>query len=577
MAQRRQKVKQVRPATANLAESVTRSDLDYLHAQRLQLEMQTHFTERLAEIEIAFENQGWQALTGAKGWTFSRDFLKKSMEFARKCYIENPLINRAVDLQALYVWALGVEMSSSNDDAMDVVNRFFNDPKNKNVIGTLSARMQIETEQQLTGNTFFAFFTNSYTGNTRLRTIEPDEIVDIYCNPEDSKEPWFYKRSYSPSPGEDPVTVWLVDINYHPIEKTSPKDQDGKYPVLWDGPRVYHVKTGGLSRMKFGFPEPYSGLKWAGAYKRFLENWCTIMEAYAQIAMIMTGNKGKAGVASAKQKLAIGTAGAPEELGAPAATLVATGGVDLQAVKTAGSTTSAEEGYPVKLMVAAAVGLPGTFFGDADVGNFATSQTLDRPTELKMVSRQGLWVEILGTIINYLLFVSAKGRNGILHKAGYSVETTANKMENCYEYDIVTGDGTSSLSLKLPDEQKLAVRISFPSILERNADERVRAVIGALTYMGETPHNVIPSKRHHCKLLLEALGEKNVTEYLDKYYPEDEDFPDPADMEMEKIKIQGEQAIAQAELQGDQAMQQTKIKASAAKAKPAAKKAGAKK
>ena len=54
-------------------------------------------------------------------------------------------------------------------------------------------------------------------------------------------------------------------------------------------------------------------------------------------------------------------------------------------------------------MVAAATGLPESFFGDVSVGTLATARSLDRPTELKFHSRQTLWADVLRDLLGYVI------------------------------------------------------------------------------------------------------------------------------------------------------------------------------
>lgn len=501
--------------------------------------------ERLAELELALENQGWTRLYDLTKWEFSREFLTRIVAFARLMFLKNPMIKRLVEVQKLYVWALGNEIKTKHPIVKKVIEAFLHDDKNREVLGSLRARAKLEEELQVTGNLFFAFFVNRSTGQVRIRTIDVDQITEIKTNPEDAIEPWYYRRAYNDAKGNQ-VIVWYPDWHWEP--KVKPKEIDGQ-PIQWDVP-VYHVKVGGLSRMAFGVPEVYSALDWALAYKTFLENWSTIMSAYARLAMQISGLKGSKGVAAAKSKM--GTAvtsttsiGETNPPNTTAAWFMTTPGVDVKAIKTAGATTSAEEGRPLRLMVAAGGGLPDTFLGDADVGNFATSQTLDRPTELKMVDRQKLWTDVLADILAFVIQWSVRAPEGELRQAGATFQRVWDELDGSYEYTIEMPNNTDAAGGDVGKPISTVIEITFPSILDRNISERVRACVGAFTLLGNQPTDIIWDKRLVARFLLEALGEPNVDQILDHLYPPDKPVPkfEPVDYNAKSNPLNPDAAI----------------------------------
>lgn len=362
--------------------------------------------ENLSLLQLRTDELGWMRVngTGMENWQVDREFLRRMISFARLMSIQNPMIKRAVELQQLYVWALGAEFTSEHADIHEWVLNFLADSKNK---VELSLPQLVEKEATLmrSGNLFWMFFINKNTGAVRVRTIPVDQIEDIYLNPIDAKEPIYYKRVYSIN--NEQRVVWHPDFRYMPLKgkRIDPTNGSDTETVDLNHP-IFHIKTGSLEETKFGFPEVFSALPWASAYKSFLENWSTMMEAYARFAMQMSGMTNTQ-QAAAKSKLgtsmsrgAIGESNPPPNI---ASFLAMSPGVEVKAVKTAGATTPAEDGRPLALMIAAGLGFPITFFGDADVGNLATAQTLDRPTELKMVYRQSLWGSWLGDILDFAL------------------------------------------------------------------------------------------------------------------------------------------------------------------------------
>jgi hypothetical protein len=426
--------------------------------------------ESLSRIQMELENEGWQKFGELDDAEFTRDALEKIIQLARAMYIKNPNISRAVDVQADYVFAQGIAVTSEDEGLAADIDKFWEDGENRKLLTSHPATLELERELQVTGNLFFTFHGGEVV---QIRRIDISEIADIYCNPEDRWTPWFFKRVYKF--GNQERIEWYPALNT-PRGATLPPDYpDRDKEIRWDIP-VYHVKTKTTGKMRFGIPEVFPSLAWALAYKRFLENWATIMAAYARLAVKISGLKNQRQVAAAKSRLqtTVSSTNLGEDNPSPTAgsTFIGREGVTVEAVKTAGATTPAEEGKPLLNMVASGVGLPNTFFGDASVGNYATAKTLDRPTELKILSRQRLWEYTIQNIVVYA--------------------TAADKPKQ--------------------------VVVSFPEILERNVTDRVRAVVNGLTGFGKPLNpDICPSRKFAVGLILDALKIPNKTYWLKEF------------------------------------------------------------
>ncbi len=477
--------------------------------------------ERLAELELALEDADWTRLSFETGREFSREGLQRIISLSRLFFLKNPLINRAVSLQAMYVWGQGVSIQAGHPDVDAVVQAFLDDPKNQVELTGHQARVMKEQDLQVEGNLFFVLFSNQITGRTRIRTIPVDEIQEIFSNPEDAKEPWYYKRQRTSTrldaasgaaiPSASNIT-WHPDWRYQPTGQGERLETIGSHPVVWDQP-VYHVRVGGLSSMRFGVPETYSGLDWARAYKEFLEDWATIVRAYSRFAFQLTTKGGKKGLAAAKAKLGTGVGTASGETNPPpvAGSIFAAGeGQKLDPIRTAGATTKAEDGRRMLLMVAAATGLPETFFGDVSVGTLATANSLDRPTELKFRDRQTLWEDIHQDILQYVIDRVAAAPGGNL-RGTWEINPERDERRMVLEIDPETGE---------PIDRH--IDIDFPPVLEHNKKEDVAAIATAAPLLAQAP-NAPAAVKVVSRLLLNALGEDDVDELLDDLFPEDEE------------------------------------------------------
>lgn len=456
------------------------------------------FQERLAELELSLEDLNWTRLTSELSREFSREGLKRLFALSRYHYLKNPLIKRAVEIQKCYVFALGLEIEAEDKTVNQIIQDFLDDPRNRVEFTGHVARGQKEVDLQVLGNLFFVHFMGP-DGTVTLRTIPVEEIQEIITNPDDSREHWYYRRQWTQrtysrtgQPIDTPMTAYYPAITYAPRAK---RMMLGGFPVLWDSP-VRHIKEPGLSDMKWGVPATYAAMDWAKAHTEFLSDWASITKALARFAWDLSVKGGAAGIAAAKSKLGtkLATSGTiTADTNPPpvtASTFVRGDGTEMKPIKTAGSTTSSDEGRQLKLQVSAGMGIPEHMFGDINSGNLATAKSLDRPTELQFRDRQAMWTEVIQAMLNYV--IDCKIQAGEL---GEAVDRTIN--------------------------------VTWPPILEHDKLADVNAIVQAATLGGYTKSGTLPDIEI-TRLLAQALGIVDVDDIL-KAMPFDADgmLPEP--------------------------------------------------
>ena len=489
-------------------QAVDRALMEALEGQNVEL------SERLAALEFALESMDWRLLTTQTQQEFSREGLRIMVELARVMYLKNPLIQRGVTVQRLYVWGQGMSVTARQPEIQAAINAFNDDPKNQVELTSHQARMGKEVEQQVTGNTFLVFFVNSLTGAVRVRSIPFEDVTDIIHDPDDGKTPWYYLRVWTQTNFDtaggaistETKRAYYPDWRYNPTVK--PQAING-WPVMWNSP-VHHIKTGSFSNWKFGISEIYAAIDWARAYKEFLEDWASIVRAYRKFAFQLTTPGGKPGIAAAKAKLGttLASGGSGAETNPPpiaGSTFIAGDGVSLQPVRTSGATVAAEDGRRLLLMVAAATGLPETFFGDVSVGTLATASSMDRPTELMMVDRQSLWKDEYQAIYEFVLHWAVKAPQGALRALG-RVNVVRDGDELCER--LVWNDGIDG-----------HVEIDFPPILVGDTLKNVQAIVEGVTLGGRQSAGVVDAPTL-AKMILVALGQDDVDEILGRLYPD---------------------------------------------------------
>lgn len=463
--------------------------------------------ERIDELELALENKDWVRLGWHSDQEFSQAGLRTISKLARILFLKNPLIGRGVRLHAFYVFGRGVNVNAKDDTINAVIQAFLDDEENQRELTGSIARKQKDIDLRLDGNLFFILFTHPVTGKVRIGTIDFNEIDDIICDPNNKNKVWFYKRTWSYDNWDlstgtyTPTTTtrYYRDFRYYTGVGVT---RIGDFDV--DPNPIYHIKVGGFSNWKFGVSEVYSALDWAKAYKNFLTDFATVVRALASFAWDVKVKGGSRGVTAAKDKLgttfASGSSAESTERNPPpvkGSTWIADD-VPLNPIKTANSTTPADQGRPIRHMVAASLDLPDPMLsGDPQQGALATAKTLDRPTELGFMNRQELWREIYETIIKYVMFQSVIAPSGPLN-------AIANLANNEYGEPIIEFNG----------EIDTHVDIDFPPVLERDTNEYIGAIVKAVTLDGKTP-TVIKDMRFIAKTMLTALGFDDVDEIVD--------------------------------------------------------------
>lgn len=458
-------------------------------------ESESMLVESLSLLQLEMEDAEWIRISGEHDTQFTRPMITRIIKAARVMFLKNPTIKRQVEIQGMYVFGKGVQITSDDDAVAEVIQDFTAaNAAHLGIPGLVAKDQSLRTD----GNLFFAMFTGDQKGDVKVRMIDPLEIEEIFCNPNDKDEPWFYKRQWnlktismdSGAPNIQTVTKWYPALGYKP--KTVPA-KIGSDEILWKTP-LLHVKAGSLEGWSFGIPEVYASMSWARAYKEFLDAWHKITMSLARFAWSIKTPGGAKAIDAIATRMQTTLGPTSRETNPPPQTgsaFVGGPNQDISAIKTAGSTTDPEQGRRIFLM--AIDGLPETMFGDVNTGNLATAKSLDRPTELKFLVRQEKWKEILRTLYGYAISQSLAAPGGALKEAA-------------------TDDTESPVFV-----------VDFPDILEHDIRESIGALVDAATLQGKSFAGVF-DPRTFVGLVCRELGFKELADSLPKLlYPDKSD------------------------------------------------------
>jgi hypothetical protein len=485
--------------------------------------------------ELELNNWEWRREINFCWLEFSRWGIQQIILLSRLYYIKNPIVRRLVNVCAIYVFGRGVEVSSPDPDANDAIKAFME--RNRKVLGQ-AALTDLERRKDYDGNLFFAFFTNTDTGETDVRTIDATEMQEIVTDPEDAdteqlyKRQWFEKTFVTQSGMFQSVgkAAWYPALDYEPTEKPA---LIGGHPVMWDTP-VYHRKTGTAGKWLFGCPRIYPMLDWAKASRKFLEHCMAVKAALAQIAMTITTKGGQQALEGIKQQLgstvATGNSSWYEQNPtAVSGSIWASGpGTTLAAFKSQGQGGDPEEVRQYKLMCCMVKDVPETFLADVSTGNLATATTLDRPTELAFMALQEEWREDLCVIVRYALRNSLRAPNGKVREAMQArkadlkvidIREAARQLKENGRWQYIE----AAVVKDKPDA--IEVTVTFPAIREGDIPALVTATTNAMT-LGQMSGVPGIDQKAGILHLMTLLGIDKAEEIVEEMFPDSQYEPD---------------------------------------------------
>jgi hypothetical protein len=371
-----------------------------------------------------------------------------------------------------------------------------------------------------------------------VRTIDATEINDIITDPDDTDKPLFYRRDwtqrdFNQNSGVVQATTkseWYPSLVYAQEANVKPKTIGDK-PVNWDVP-ILHRRCGHVAKWHFGCPLVYPAIDWAKAAKKFLEHCATVKAALATIAMKVTTKGGQQAIEGTKQQMqtSVGPTSSlwDQNPNPVAASVFVSGpGTELEAFNTKGGGGNMDEVRPLIRMVCMCIGIPDTFMADTDIGQLATAQSLDRPTELIFLERQEAWREDLVTIATYVLQVSKGAASGKLRASlKGSAEDVKHLTISEARRQRIGERWVYEAKAKQRAPDKIQVRATFPAIREGDIKVLVDALVESATFGNKMGQVLGLDEKETVRKLYELNGFENADELAEMQYPDREYDPD---------------------------------------------------
>jgi hypothetical protein len=361
-----------------------------------------------ADIELALDDRGWLNPSGRVISEMDAQTRSTLVNKSRLYWGRDPMAKQAVRLWTDYALGTGITFQSEDDATQKKLQAFMRDRRNRKV---MSSEGQRKSSKKLLvdGEVFFAIFTD---GESKvIRWVDPLQVTDFICDPEDSEHTLAYKRVVPQAAGAT-KTFFYADWTCDDADKALAEQQtDPSTKVkikLEQDVVIYHFPFDAINQRGNGLLFP--AIDWTREHRRFMEARVAITQALSKYAYKLSVKGGQRTVDAVKDKLqstyAKNAANSVERnpQTAPGGTWVQNDALDLAAVpKATGAGDSEKDGNQLKLMVCAGTGIMLHYFGDPSTGNLATATAMELPMLKMFDSYQESWKDAWCDIFSIVL------------------------------------------------------------------------------------------------------------------------------------------------------------------------------
>ena len=353
---------------------------------------------------LAAEDVGWISMTGSIGDRLDLLPLRRErmVKTCRSFWHGDPLAKQAVRLWTDYAIGTGATYNSKDKGTLGEINAFWRHRKNKRLTSS-RGQQRLSKKCLIDGEVFFAIF--GAEGEQKIiRTIDPLQVKDVICDPDDDEEVLCYKRVDRSSQEPKYYKDWAADDD----DLANLKDPDtGKKITVEDDVVVYHVAFDDIG--KRGNSLLSSVVGWTHEHRKFMEARVSLIRALARFAWKVTAKGGQKVLDALKsdiQSSLTQSATRREKNPAPAAgaTWGQNQGVDLEPMpRASGASDAGEDSRNLRLMFCAGTGTFPHYYGDGRDANLATADAMELPMLKEFTGYQELWKDAWRDIISIVL------------------------------------------------------------------------------------------------------------------------------------------------------------------------------
>lgn len=353
----------------------------------------TEFNEILQEAYKAVdtllgnEDKGWVQLGGTSGGEFPMAQRPLAIQRSRYYAQIDPMAAQSLRLWTDYTFGTGLTWQTDEESVKEIMDAFWYGHDNA---ACLSCAGQRKSSHNLLrdGIIYFAIFLGT-GADAKLRRIDPLEIEETICDPEDSDTVMYFKRVWMDAQSKQRTEYYR---SWQNVKDTAAADSSGTLRQKTQDAIIYR-----LERDPNGLPLLLPALDWIKLYRQFLASRAAIMLALARFAWRSKVKGGTAAVATLQNQV-------DQTRPDAASWMVENEGVDTQPIKTdTGAGNAKTDGDMLKLMICAATGIPMQYFGDVSAGQYATAKTVELPMIKMFESYQSVWEDTYNDICDIIL------------------------------------------------------------------------------------------------------------------------------------------------------------------------------
>jgi hypothetical protein len=151
---------------------------------------------------------GWEVIGGYGGTNEGER--GRAVADSRRMFKYSIIARWIVNLWTYYGLGEDVTIVCQDDAAQEAWAEFWTADRNQVVV----AKDRLDDLSRwllVSGERFLIFFASDQDGEATVRAVQAEQITNVYCNPDDNQDPWFYERRWTPPGGTMSKTSYYAD------------------------------------------------------------------------------------------------------------------------------------------------------------------------------------------------------------------------------------------------------------------------------------------------------------------------------------------------------------------------------